>query len=114
MATLFERISGLNGATKLPIHIFTALLHELQANRMNVAQVSAIMDLDPGQESDLQWLKRSIDDSSDGAATQRIIKDHFYLSEWIGTSEYFDDEVAFFGKIDNEVVRQGGQGQGRN
>jgi len=106
--SLFARIAGVEDAPKIPIHIFTALLREFADGRITGAQAKALMDLTDAQVAEVQWLISAIQAAPQKAQFLRVVKDHFYLSEWRETSEHFTDESAFYTKLQAEITDQGG------
>ena len=113
MATLFERIAGTydpeGSEGKIPIHIFTAMLHEFSEDRVTGPQAKAILGLTDSNVTEAQWLKTYITTYPGSARKMmRIIKDHFYLAEWPGTSANFTDEAAFWQKLDDVMTEAGG------
>ena len=111
--SLYTRVAGTSG-TKIPIHIFSAVINEFQAGRATANQAKTVLMLDDGEALDAAWLVQAINASPDPSATKRTIKDHFYLAEWHGTAQFFDNEAAFYSKVQAEITSQGGTPPERN
>lgn len=90
MATLFERIIGINlgGGSpeeehgKVPIHPFITALYELERGNLTQNQVDQVFNLSTSQASDAAILYGYIADVPNKADMIRVMKDWFYVAEW--------------------------------
>jgi len=116
MTTLFDRISGQNlprgvqqepEETRIPLHIFSALIHEHFAGNVTGAQLVNLLNLDEGQTADGVWLKQAILAAPDKSLFMRVFKNLLYLAEYSLTWQQVD-ETWFYNRLIAEVENQGG------
>ena len=118
MATLFERLIGLNTNvaqlpenTKLSIHSLAGSLDEQGAGYVDGPYIVAQWDLNVPQTADFQYMVTLALDAPNRTAYMRVYKDILYLGEAY-TDSYPDDryinEVWFWNRLESCVTDQGG------
>ena len=109
MATLFERLSGVNltegGETKLGIHAFSSAINELRRGKFTGPQVTAMFDLTPAQVTTATMLKDYIIAAPDKNMFMRVFKDCLYMAE--GGYAYLT-QAEFVSRLQTEITDQGG------
>lgn len=112
MATLFERVSGLD-ENKIPIHLIRSCLSEINSGRMTVAQSVAIMGLDETQTTDLVKVLTEAGNSSNSSVFSSRVFAYLILSEISGNIEHVEngqltdyaDESKFWTMISAEGAK---------
>ena len=112
MATLFERVAGLD-ENKIAIHLIRSCLSEISSERMTVAESALIMQLDGPQTADLvKVLAAASTSSSAGLFSSRVFaylvlselsRDKYYIDNGLLTS--YTDETAFWAMIESEGAK---------
>ena len=112
MATLFERVSGIDGK-KIAIHVIRSCLSEINASRMTVPESVAIMGLDGPQTTDLGKVLSAASTSSNSSVFSARVFAYLLLSEAGQDKDYIDnglltsysDEPAFWAMIAEEGAK---------
>jgi hypothetical protein len=122
MATLFERLIGLNlpdnpavDETKMPIHGFDGCMNFLGVSVVGYGPVTGVQvagwfDLNASQQTEMIYLKDLIDDAAAVNARnsfQRVNKDYMYNGEW-DTAPQWQDEVAYWATLAKVITDAGG------
>lgn len=114
MATLFERLAGVNlpveptvNETKLGIHPFSGALNELRRGKLTGADIANFFDLDAAQQTDAIALKDLIVAAPDRTEFMRVFKDWLYMAE-SGTDAQYLVQANFVTRLQTEVTDQGG------
>jgi hypothetical protein len=124
MATLFERLIGLNlpdnplpAETKMAIHAFDGCSNYADMTvvvpgygTVTGAQVAGWFDLDATQQTHMQYLFDLIDDAKTAGvrtAFQRANKDWLYAGE-TNTAPQWQDEAAYWGTLQQIITDAGG------
>ena len=107
MATLFERIIGIEGE-KIPIHLIQACISEVwregrTGNGMTGARAVEIMSLTAGQIADIQSIQVAFGTASNESEFLEILFNYWALGE-LGVSEY-TVEANFWTMINSEAVQ---------
>ena len=124
MATLFERLIGLNlpdvptvNETKMAIHAFDGACNYADSSvvipgygTVTGAVVAGWFNLDTAQQQQMIYLFALIDDAKDAGvrtAFQRANKDYWYNGEW-NTAPQWQDEDAYWGTLAQLITDAGG------
>jgi hypothetical protein len=122
MATLFERLIGLNlpdnpavDETKMPIHGFDGCMNFLGVSVVGYGPVTGVQvagwfDLNASQQTEMIYLKDLIQDATDVNARngfQRVNKDYQYNGEW-NTAPQWQDETAYWATLAKVITDAGG------
>lgn len=124
MATLFERLIGLNlpdiptpAETKMAIHAFDGCCNFADSpvvipgyGTVTGSTVAGWFNLDAAQQQEMIYLFALIDDARDAGvrtAFQRANKDYWYNGEW-NTSAQWQDETAYWGTLAQIITDAGG------
>jgi len=124
MATLFERLIGLNlpesptpAEEKMAIHAFDGCCNYADSpvvvpgyGTVTGVQVAGWMNLDAAQQQEMIYLFALIDDAAAvnaRTAFQRFNKDWLYNGEW-NTAPQWQDENAYWGTLAQIITDAGG------
>ena len=124
MATLFERLTGLNlpdaptpAEEKMAIHAFDGACNYADMSvviptygTVTGAQVAGWFNLDAAQQQEMIYLFDLIDDAKTAGvrtAFQRANKDWWYNGEW-NTAPQWQDEDAYWGTLAAIITDAGG------
>ena len=100
MATLFERLVGIEG-TRIPIHGVVSAFWELHRGHLTVPNIIAMFNLDAPQQTDMQTLWQAISNSADPAARINEFEQFLKLGEITnrtGGSDYTEASI-FWARI---------------
>ena len=123
MATLFERLIGLNlpegsqlpEEQKMPIHGFDGSMDYIGTTiptygAVTGAQIAGWFNLDAAQQQQMIYLSALIDDAQAAGvrtAFSRANKNYMYNGEW-GTAPQWQDEDAYWLTLQNIITTAGG------
>jgi hypothetical protein len=110
MATLFERLVGINtDATddKMAIHSFCGALNELRRGKLTGGEIASMFGLDAAQQTDAVALKDLLVAAPDRIEFMRVLKDWLYLGEDDREPRY-RVQATFVARLQTEVTDQGG------
>lgn len=108
MASLFERLAGLNlneGDDKIAIHSFCGALYEYGTSNLTGQQVAQIYALDASQVTQALALVDIIQAAPNKALFMRVFKNCLYMAE---SGDYYLTLAALVTRLQAEVVDQGG------
>lgn len=98
---LIERLQGLDGFEKIPIHQFWSALKELHHSEVTVAQVKTFFNMDAGDSADFDFLVSQYNAQPDIDSKRRFVDDlHgiFMLAETqtpgYQTTQQLSDRIA--------------------
>jgi hypothetical protein len=122
MATLFERLIGINlpstpavDEVKMAIHAFDGCMNFLGISVVGYGpvtgiQVAAWFDLNASQQTEMIYLKDLIQDAADvnvRSPFQRVNKDYMYNGE-VNTAPQWQDENAYWATLAQVISDAGG------
>jgi hypothetical protein len=124
MATLFERLIGLNlpdnpalDSVKMPIHGFDGCMNFINSGvtvpgygNITGVEVAGWFNLDSPQQQQMIYLNDLIEDAKDAGAReafQRSNKDYWYNGEW-NTAAQWQDETAYWATLAQIITDAGG------
>ena len=113
MATLFDRLSGLNlpddpvlDEEKIPIHAYVGLIVRFLKGFTTGTEIKDAFNLSVSQTSDSVALKNKFASAPDKTEFRNVVKEWLYCAET--STPGFTDESVFIADLDAEIVRQGG------
>lgn len=112
MATLFERLTGINlpedagvNDRKMAIHSFTGALNELRRGKFTGQQIATMYNLTAPQQTSAIALKDLIVAAPQKTEFMRVLKDCLYMAE---CGDAYLTQAALTARLQDEVTDQGG------
>ena len=115
MATLFDRLSGINLPTsvipaeqKLAIHAYAGAINELRRGKITGGEIATMFSLDAGQVTSTITLKDLLVAAPEKTEFMRVFKDFLYLSETETDNTKYGTQALLVARLHDEVTDQGG------
>ena len=117
MATLYERLTGINlpfdpsgpDEERIPIHPFMSAVFEYRRGILSQAEIIELFDLTEQQVTDSESFFTVLNLAIDVNQMERVVKDWLYLAEYFSNTpkgERFDSAAKMFARMQQEITRQ--------